>query len=143
MRIAYLDCFSGISGDMMLGALLSLGFPQEILVKQLSRLPIKGYRIEVSPVRDHGIEATQVKVLVEEDRQPHRHYGDIKEIIDKGGLPEGVRRLAEGIFLRIARAEAAVHGVSVEKVHFHEVGAVDSIVDIVGVAIGIDFLKIE
>ena len=143
MRIAYLDCFSGISGDMMLGALLDLGFPEAILREQLSRLPIEGYRIDVSPVRDHGIEAVQVKVMVEEDKQPHRHFGDIQKLIAKGGLTERARQLAEEIFLRLAQAEAVVHGVSVEKVHFHEVGAVDSIVDIVGVAIGIDFLGIE
>lgn len=142
MRIAYLDCFSGISGDMTLGALLDLGFPESSLREGLAALPVDGYRIEISREQRKGVEGTSVRVLVEEGRQPHRHYGQIRKILSGNELPASVRRLASDIFERIAHAEARIHGVPVEKVHFHEVGAVDSIVDIVGVALGIEGLAI-
>ncbi len=142
MHVAYLDCFSGISGDMTLGALLALGFPEQRLREGLAALPLDGYRLEISRERRQGLEGTSVRVLVEEDRQPHRHYADIREILSHGDLPDRARRLASEIFERIARAEASVHGVPLDKVHFHEVGAVDSLVDIVGVALGLDALDI-
>lgn len=143
MRAAYLDCFSGISGDMTLGALLDLGFPESRLREGLAALPLGGYRIEISREKRRGLEGTSVRVLVEEDKQPHRHYADIRKILTRSALPDRVRSMASEIFERIARAEASVHGTPVEKVHFHEVGAVDSLVDIVGVALGIDALDIR
>ncbi len=143
MKIAYLDCFSGISGDMTLGALLALGFTEAALREGLAGLPIGGYNIEVSAQKHQGIMATGVKVVVEEHKQPHRHFSEIRKILSDSSLPQRVRRLAEEIFLRIAQAEASVHGVPVDKVHFHEVGAVDSLVDIIGVALGLDALGIE
>lgn len=143
MRIAYLDCFSGISGDMTLGALLDLGFPESSLREGLAALPVGGYRIEITREERQGLEGTSVRVLVEEEKQPHRHYAEIKKILSESSLPERARHIASAIFERIARAEAHVHGTSVDKVHFHEVGAVDSIVDVVGVALGVDALDIQ
>ena len=143
MRIAYFDCFSGISGDMTLGALLDLGFPESTLREGLSALPVGGYRIEITREERKGLEGTCVRVLVEEEKQPHRHYGEIKKILAESSLTERVLHTASAIFERIAHAEARVHGTSVYKVHFHEVGAVDSIVDVVGVALGMDALDIR
>ncbi len=143
MRIVYLDCFSGISGDMTLGALLDLGLPERALREGLGALPMDGYRIEISREKRQGLEGTSVRVLVEEDKQPHRHYAEIEKMLRESPLPERVRRTASEIFQRIARAEARVHGTPLEKVHFHEVGAVDSIVDIVGVALGLEALDIQ
>jgi uncharacterized protein (TIGR00299 family) protein len=143
MKIAYFDCFSGISGDMALGALLDLGFTESSLREGLAALPVKGYRIEVSREQRQGLEGTSVRVLVEGGKQPHRHYAQIRKMLSDCSLPEGARDLAAEIFDRIAQAEAQVHGTVVEKVHFHEVGAVDSLVDVVGVALGIDDLGIQ
>ncbi len=143
MRVAYLDCFSGISGDMTLGALLDLGFPERALRDGLAALPVGGYRIEISREERQGLEGTAVKVFVEEDKQPHRSHAEIRKMLDGSPLPERTRGLASEIFERIARAEARVHGVPVGKVHFHEVGAVDSIVDVVGVALGLEALDIQ
>jgi uncharacterized protein (TIGR00299 family) protein len=142
MRLAYFDCFSGISGDMTLGALLDLGFRESTLREGLAALPVGGYRIEIARKERGGLEGTSVRVIVEEEKQPHRHYTDIKKILSESDLSDRSRSLASEIFECIARAEAHVHGKSVDKVHFHEVGAVDSIVDIVGVALGIEALDI-
>lgn len=143
MRIAYLDCFSGISGDMMLGALLDLGLDEDRLREGLSALPLSGYRVEVSRESRQGMAGTRVQVIVDEASQPHRHYRDIRSLIDQSPLPDAIRELAGDIFQRVARAEATVHGVPEERVHFHEVGAVDSIVDIVGAALGLHALGIR
>lgn len=143
MRIAYLDCFSGISGDMMLGALLDLGFTEAALRQGLAGLPVSGYRIEVSGQERMGFRAARVEVLVDEGGQPHRTHGQIRSMLAESALPERVRTLAQEIFACIARAESRVHGVPIEEVHFHEVGAVDSIVDIVGVALGVEALGVE
>jgi len=143
MRIVYLDCFSGISGDMTLGALLDLGFPERALREGLDALPMDGYRIEISREKRQGLEGTSVRVLLEENKQPYRHYAEIEKMLRESPLTERVRRMASEIFERIARTEARVHGTPMEKVHFHEVGAVDSIVDIVGVALGLEALDIQ
>ena len=143
MKIAYLDCFSGISGDMMLGALLDLGFPESSLRAGLAGLPVKGYRLEISREQRKGLEGTSAQVLVDEAKQPHRHHAQIQKILSDSSLPERVRALSSEIFERIAQAEAHVHGTPVEEVHFHEVGAVDSIVDIVGVALGLEGMGVQ
>jgi uncharacterized protein (TIGR00299 family) protein len=143
MKIAYFDCFSGISGDMALGALLDLGFPESSLREGLAGLPVEGYGIEVSRAKRQDLEGTSVRVLVDGGKQPHRHYAQIRKMLSDCSLPERARDLAAEIFERIAQAEAQVHGTTLEKVHFHEVGAVDSLVDVVGVALGIDGLGIQ
>ncbi|MDO8723858.1 MAG: nickel pincer cofactor biosynthesis protein LarC [Syntrophales bacterium] len=144
MKIAYFHCFAGASGDMILGAMLDAGLSFEQLKADLAKLPLplRSFRLEVSRVTKQGIRATKVDVLVE-DKQTHRRLGDIKAIIDKSVLPAIVQERSMGIFTRLAEAEAKVHGKSVEEIIFHEVGAVDAIVDVVGAAIGFWRLGIE
>ncbi len=141
--IAYLDCHSGISGDMFLGALLDAGLPFEELRKALAALPMQGYHLEHTPYTDKGIRGSRLHVAVTEEEQPERHLSDITALLRDAPLAPRVRETALAIFQRLAEAEASVHGSSIEAVHFHEVGAVDSIVDIVGAAIGIETLGIS
>jgi uncharacterized protein (TIGR00299 family) protein len=142
--LAYLDCFSGISGDMLLGALLHAGLDLDELRAGLTTLPLTGYTLEVERVTDHGLSGVRCLVRVKEaDPHGHRHLREIREILALGRLPERARERALAIFTRLAEAEGAIHGVSPEEVGFHEVGAVDSIVDIVGTAFGFELLGIE
>ena len=142
--LAYLDCFSGISGDMLLGALLHAGLDLDELRAGLATLPLSGYTLEAERVTDHGLSGVRCVVHVEEpDPHGHRHLREIREILAAGRLPERARERALAIFTRLAEAEGAIHGVSPEEVGFHEVGAVDSIVDIVGTALGFELLGIE
>lgn len=143
MRIAYFDCFAGISGDMTLGALLDAVLPQAALEGVLRLLPLPGWQLDVQRVAKQSLAATAVQVLVAPGEQPHRHLSDILQILDGGNLPAVVRDRAAAVFTRLARAEAAVHGTSPDEVHFHEVGAVDSIVDIVGAVAGLHWLGID
>ncbi|MFQ5429893.1 MAG: nickel pincer cofactor biosynthesis protein LarC [Phycisphaerae bacterium] len=142
MRIAYFDCFSGASGDMILGALLAAGLDADVLRADLAKLNLDAYEIDIRPIRKQGFAAVKIDVRTAAD-QPHRHLSDICSIIDAADLPAAIRRRARAIFARLAEAEAKVHGVTVEEVHFHEVGAVDAIVDVVGAAIGIERLGID
>jgi len=142
MKTAYVDCFSGISGDMTVGALLDLGVPLEWLHEQLSEMDLDGYSLTEQPVSFHGIQARHFQVNVQDD-QTHRHYGDIKSLIDKSRLPARVQQTSLAIFDQVADAESSIHGLKISKVHFHEVGAIDSIVDIVGTALCLDYLDIE
>lgn len=139
---AYLDCFSGISGDKFLGALVGAGLDPELLRRRLSAVDVGGYRIEVRDVKRAGIAGTQVEVIVEPG-QPSRDWRAIRGLLDGSGLDPVVRELSLSAFATLAEAEARVHGTAVEDVHFHEVGAVDSIVDIVGAAIGVRELGID
>ncbi len=139
--IAYFDCFSGISGDMTLGALLDLGVPLPWLREQIAALPLSGFEISVRQVAYSGIRAQRVEVEAHGDHD-HRHYGDIRRLIEQSPLPEPARLMALAIFRRLAEAEAGVHGCTPEEVHFHEVGAVDAIVDVVGSALGFHHLGI-
>ncbi len=143
MKVLYFDCFAGIAGDMTVAALMELGLPLETLREGLSLLPLSGYTLSCSRVERHGVAGTRFEVTLTEEDQPHRHYPGIAAMIEGSALPPRVKDLARRIFLRLAQAEASVHGVSLERVHFHEVGAVDSIVDIVGTAIGLDYLGID
>jgi uncharacterized protein (TIGR00299 family) protein len=140
--IACLDCFSGISGNMMLGALLDAGLELERLETELAKLSISGYRLKVETVKRHGLSGTHVEVEVSE-RGVERHLHHIEEIIEKSDLPQKVQQRGLGIFRQLAQAEAQVHGVPVESIHFHEVGAMDAIVDVMGAAIGLWLLDIE
>ncbi len=142
MTLAYFDCFSGISGDMTLGALVDAGLPIENLRSELEKLRLAGYEITALKVMRSGIAATKVHVCLDEKEQPARHLADIRTIIGSSDLSAAVKQRSIGIFERLARAEAKVHGTTPEKVHFHEVGAVDAIVDIVGSAIGLEALGI-
>jgi pyridinium-3,5-bisthiocarboxylic acid mononucleotide nickel chelatase len=142
VTFAYLDCSAGISGDMFLGALIGAGLDPDVLRERLTALDVGGYAIEVSQVRRAGLPGTKVDVIVEPG-QPSRDWRAIRALITGSGLSATVKSRALDAFERLAVAEAAVHGTEVEAVHFHEVGAVDSIVDIVGVAIGLDVLGID
>ena len=141
--IAYFDCFSGISGDMTLGALLDAGLAYETLAEQLGRLDLEGYRLEVGEREDQGIHGTQVSVVLEQGEQPARHLPEIVALLEGSRLEREVVERAKGVFERLARAEGAVHGVPPEEVHFHEVGAVDAIVDVVGSVAGLRVLGVE
>ena len=139
-RIVYFDCASGASGDMLLGAVVDLGLPIEHLREALLKLPLSGYRLESRRVTRSGLAATKVDVIAEGPSPAHRHLRHIVEMLDASGLDPAEKERAAGLFRRLAEAEAGVHGTSAEKVHFHEVGAVDSIVDIVGGVIALRWL---
>src|SRR5580658_2687050 len=140
MKICYLDAFSGISGDMTVGALLDAGADSQTLVQSLEALGT-GAKFEVEKTKRRGIAASKFRVIGG-DGKTHRHLKHILEIIANSGIAERAKRNASAVFQRLGEAEAKVHDVSIEKVHFHEVGAVDSICDIVGACIGLDLLDI-
>jgi pyridinium-3,5-bisthiocarboxylic acid mononucleotide nickel chelatase len=135
MKILYYDCFSGISGDMNLGAMIDLGIEESWLVSELNKLNLKGWKLDVVKDQRHGIKGTKVTVTQTRHEHTHRHLSDIEKIIDQSDLGQNVKDLSREIFMKVATAEAKVHGIPIEKVHFHEVGAIDSIIDIVGAAI--------
>jgi uncharacterized protein (TIGR00299 family) protein len=137
MRVLYFDCFSGISGDMTLAALVDLGLSEETLNRELAKLHLGNYSLEVVRGKKSGIAARGLEVRMGSLPEHHRHFGDIRDMIGKSSLAQEVKETSLAIFLRLAEAEARVHSQTVEEVHFHEVGAVDSIIDIVGTAIGI------
>src|SRR5215213_4002158 len=142
MKTLYFDCFAGASGDMILGAMVAAGVDPDFLREQLSLLPVSGFSVNFETVNRSGLSATYARVeTAAEDK--HRHLADIQEIIDQSGLSERVKQRAVQIFTRLAEAEARVHNVPIDHVHFHEVGALDAIVDVVGAAICFDFLKID
>ena len=138
MKALYFDCSSGISGNMVLGSLLEIVGDEEYLLKELKKLNVEGYKIEISKKVKNGITGTYVDVIlpkVENHHSEHRNLDDINEIIDNSKIDEKSKELAKRIFMRVAKAESKVHNKPLEEVHFHEVGAIDSIIDIVGTAI--------
>ncbi len=143
MRIGYFDCFSGASGDMILGALVDAGLPLAELQAAIGGLGVPGIRLAADTVRRGAFRGTLVSVKTEGEGHPHRHLGDITRIIEAARLAPEVRADAARVFQRLADAEAAAHGIPVEKVHFHEVGALDAIADIVGAAWGVRRLGLE
>jgi len=143
MTFAYFDCFSGISGDMTLGALVDAGVSIDALRTELARLDLSGYQISSEKVKRSGIVATKVHVTIDRKDQHARHLTDIMRIIEGSSLPPAVKKKSTYIFQRLAEAEARVHGTTPDKIHFHEVGAVDAIVDIVGSVIGIELLGVS
>lgn len=172
MKILYYDCFSGISGDMNLAAMIDLGVNPDYLKSELSKLALSGYEIKISRDKRKGIEGTKVDVITDEPQDVHTHHhhfhllpekwvshhhhhhdhdgnhhhrnlSDIEQIIRASGLNETVKVLSLKMFKKVAEAESKIHGKPLAEVHFHEVGAVDSIVDIVGAAICFDFLKVD
>ena len=142
MKVAYFDCASGISGDMTLGAMVDAGVDLARLNAAIGSLGLPGCRLVAEEVRKRGFRATQVKVIYEPEHA-HRHLSHILKLIAGSMLSDRQKEFAERIFRRLAEAEAKVHGVGVDEVHFHEVGAADSIADIVGTAVGFDLLGIE
>jgi uncharacterized protein (TIGR00299 family) protein len=137
----HFDCFSGISGDMTLGALIDLGVDAAAVRSALDSLGLP-IRMEVNKIRKGGFAATEVRIEAPEEHS-HRHLPDVEEILGRGTLTDRQRELALRIFRRLAEAEAAAHGMPLEKVHFHEVGALDSIADIAGAAAALDLLGAE
>ena len=144
MKTLYFDCQAGISGDMTVASLLDLGVPLEHLQGELAKLglPKDSYALSVTRTQRHHIAALKFDVNIH-DVHTHRHYTGIDTMIAESGLADGVKKKAQRIFRRLAEAEAKVHGVAIAEVHFHEVGAIDSIVDIVGVAICLDYLCVD
>ncbi len=165
-RIAYFDCFAGASGDMILGALLDAGLAIEELKSEVAKLGLGGYTLGVKKVIKKGLSGSQALVTIEEDahgpgrhhhheKEPHeggpgkschtprRHLADIRKIIEDSTLSAGVKKRSLSVFTRLAEAEAKVHGVPVASVHFHEVGAVDALVDIVGGVAGLELLGVD
>jgi uncharacterized protein (TIGR00299 family) protein len=143
MKIISYDCFSGISGDMNLGAMIDLGVDQAYLINELKKLNLQGWELVVTKDQRHGIVGTKVTVKQTRHEHAHRHLSDIEKIIKESSLDLPTKDLSMKIFMKIARAEASVHGISVDHVHFHEVGAVDSIIDVVGAAICFNALNVE
>lgn len=142
-KILYFDIINGISGDMTLSALLNLGVPKEIFLEELQKLNLDDeFEIEITDKFENGIKGTNVNVIVNEGHV-HRNLIDIYDIIDKSKLDNKIKQNAKNIFMEVAKAEAKIHGTSIDKIHFHEVGAIDSIVDIVGACILIDLLCID
>jgi hypothetical protein len=142
MKIAHFDCFSGASGDMILGALVAAGADEAALRHELSKLSIGDYALDIRPIRKQGFAAVKVNVTAS-GAPGHRHLHDILAILSHSGLSQRVKDRAESIFTKLALAEAAVHGTTTGRVHFHEVGAVDALVDVAGAAIGIELLGVE
>lgn len=148
MPIAYLECPTGIAGDMCLGAIVDAGVPLEYLIEKLKKLGIaQDYQLRVEPVHRNGQLATKVHVDLTSNHHEQHHHGrhlpEIEELITAAGLPAQAEAWSLAVFRQLADAEAAVHGIPPEQVHFHEVGAVDAIVDIVGTCLGLDWLGIE
>src|SRR3972149_8347229 len=142
MKILYFDCFSGVSGNMILGAMVDGGIDIKALKKELKKLDLHSYSLKVSKVKRKGIKGTKVDVIVDKKKHLHHtHYKDIKRLIERSKLPEKINEDSLSIFKNIAEAEAKIHRTSVDNVHFHEVGAVDSIVDVVGASLCISLLN--
>ncbi len=159
MKLLYFDCFSGISGDMTLGALIDLGIDHKRFLEEMDKLNLAGLRFEISTVYKNGIGCTDVNVILEDEdlshehihehqhehshekHHEHRNLFDIEKIIDNSSLSERVKSLSKAMFNRLAKAEAKVHRTTIENIHFHEVGALDSIADIIGTAVCIDILN--
>jgi len=140
-RVAYLDCTTGISGDMLLGALLDVGWPEQNLRELIAKLKLGDMQLKVDRVSKRGIAATQVKII-SSPHQPHRGLHDLASIVMQAELPQSIQERAISALKLLAEAESQVHGVPVDRIHFHEVGAVDTIVDIVGALVGFDQLGI-
>ncbi len=143
MKILCYDCFSGMSGDMNLGAMLDLGIDRSFLIRELNKLKLKGWKLAAEKDQRHGINGTKVTVIQTKSEKAYRYLSDIERIINNSGLDKKTKDLSKKIFMKVADAEALVHGISPDKVHFHEVGAIDSIIDIVGAAICFNALSVD
>lgn len=142
MKTLYFDCFAGASGNMILGALIALGVDEKELIEQIKLLNITDFSIEFTTKDKSGISAIHADVKVPHEHA-HRHLHTIEKIINDSDLGENIKKRAIAVFMRLAEAEAKIHGIDVQKVHFHEVGAMDAIVDVVGACVGFEMLGIE
>ncbi len=143
MRIAYFDTIGGIAGDMTVASLVSAGVPLDDLLSKLKRLAVRNFEIIGRHVTRSGIDAVHIEVVVPEKEEKHRHLHHIFGILDESDLSSRTRERAKAVFKVLAEAEARVHNTSIEKIHFHEVGAIDAIVDVVGTALCLEALGIE
>jgi len=149
LKIAYFDCFSGISGDMCLGALVDVGVSLKNLVRELKKIPVKGYEIHAKKVKRSGVASTKVDVILRAKSKEQSASGgakrlkDIEKIIHNSSLPEEIKKKGLNVFEGLFKAEATVHGDTFDSVHLHELGAVDCLIDVFGTVIGLDILKIE
>jgi uncharacterized protein (TIGR00299 family) protein len=143
MLVAYFDCFSGISGDMILGALLDAGLSRKTLEEALRCLPLSDYRITVTTEARHGVRGTRFVVHLDRPEPRERSYRDITQLLSAAALPPAVKTQSLAVFHCLAQAEAHIHQKTIDEVHFHEVGAVDSLIDIVGAVAGIHSLGVE
>jgi uncharacterized protein (TIGR00299 family) protein len=145
LKIAYFDCYAGASGDMILGAFMDAGLTIEYLREEIAKLHLSHYQLSVEKVVKHGIGGSQAHIIIDQDHHHHhhRHLSHIKDIISKSDLDSSIKEKSTAIFLRLAEAEARVHRSDVESIHFHEVGAMDAIIDVVGGVIGCEALGIE
>jgi len=142
MRTLYFDCFAGASGDMILGALVAAGISPKVLREQLSLLRLDGVEIEFESVDRSGIAATHARIRAPHEHK-HRHLSEILKILSNSGLSQPVKQRAAAVFERLAEAEGRVHNIEKERVHFHEVGALDAIIDVTGAAVGFELMGIE
>jgi pyridinium-3,5-bisthiocarboxylic acid mononucleotide nickel chelatase len=142
VSILYFDCFSGVAGDMVLGSLLDVGVEVGWLRGQIDLLGLSGFSVEVRRVESHHLMGTDVLVSVSRD-QPHRSLGDILKIVEESGLSTEVKEKSVEIFTRLADVEGRIHGIAPDKIHFHEVGAIDSIIDVVGSVAGVSRLGVD
>ena len=143
MDILYIDAIAGASGDMFLGALVDLGVDFDALRDGLATLKVKGFELRRTPTKRHTIAGTKVDVVVQDVPHPHRHLGDLLRLIDGSKLPEPAKATARAALTRLAEAESRVHRMPIEKVHLHEVGGLDCLVDIAGAALGLHLLGVE
>ena len=142
-RVLYFDIINGISGDMTIATLLDLGIPKDVFLEEVYKLNLNDeFKINIEQKNESGIVGTKVEVITKEVNS-HRHLSDIYDIIDKSSLNEFVKNKSKEIFMIIAKAEAKVHGTTIDKIHFHEVGAIDSIVDVISACILVDLLGID
>ncbi|MFQ5824120.1 MAG: nickel pincer cofactor biosynthesis protein LarC [bacterium] len=141
-KIAYFDCFSGISGDMIIGALLDAGLDFNILRKELNKIHLKNFEIDSEKVVKNNLAATKFKVS-SKDEKIYEHLGALNRMVEKSNLEEEIKTNAKKIFLKIAKAEAKIHNQPLEKIHFHEIGVIDTIIDVVGALVGFKLLGIE
>jgi pyridinium-3,5-bisthiocarboxylic acid mononucleotide nickel chelatase len=144
LRALYFDCFSGVSGDMILGALIDLGVNPAVIRKALKTLDLKGYKFKTSSVQRGLIAGSKAQVIIDRSSRPvARKFSDIKKIISGSGLSSNAKKNSLAVLERIAQAESVIHKIPIEKIHFHEVGAVDSIIDIVGGVVALEALQID
>lgn len=147
LRTAYFDCYSGISGDMILGALVDMGVDIKDIRKALKGIDLKGYKLQAKKIQRNGLACTQITVAIEKPKpqhsHPHRSFTNISKLIEQSDLPSKVKTNSIEIFKRIAKVEAQIHNTTIKKIHFHEVGGIDSIVDIVGGVWAIESLKLD
>ena len=147
LRAAYFDCYSGISGDMILGAMVDLGVDIKEIRKALKKIDLKGYNLHSKKIQRNGLASTQITVKIENKKHqhspPHRSFSDIRKLIDQSKLPSAVKNNSIEIFKRIAKVEAQIHNTTIQKIHFHEIGGADSIVDIVGGVWAVESLNLD